>query len=319
VCPLTNRSIGGDDSDYYGKAILDELGKQMPFLLRATKMAKPSLESRMPVLTGIGDRLASVFGDQIGWLENTVKGYVMLSVEFLKLQRDLERTGRYLLSNEREALQIAYNNADVFGDYYLPGLLLSEALWPNHYLLNQGFEHQFLPCLPNHASVLEVGVGSGYHLRELIQFDASVEYTGLDISEYAIEFAKNYAFDGVEDNLTVKFVKGNASEELPFDSESFDGLIMGEILEHIDDPAGLLERARAVLKPNGVAFITTVVFAANIDHVYMFETVNEIRDLLRGSNWEISGEWTLPVYPSDTPDMRKRPMNYGAVVKPMGA
>jgi SAM-dependent methyltransferase len=298
-------------------AVLAELGEQMPFLLRASAAGKPPLVDRICDLEAIAARLCQVYGEPEKWLFQTVRGYVMLSLEFLKLQKKLEESGHYLLGSEREALQAAYDNGNVFGDYYLPGLLLSEALWPNHFLLNQAFKQSFLPKLSNKANVLEIGVGTGFHLDLILDGRSNISYTGLDISEYAINFAKTFAFGSSGENQQAQFIQSNVSDGIPVANNSIDAIVMGEVLEHIDDPAAVLRDMRRALKPDGSAFITTVAFAANIDHIFMFEKISDIRTMLTENGWRIIEDWPLPVYPSDTPDMEKRPMNYGALISPI--
>lgn len=297
-------------------AILTELGHQMPFLLRATAAGSPSLAARLSELENIGRNLSRLYGEKEAWIAKTVRGYVMLSLEFLKLQRELEKSGRYLLSSEREALQAAYDNEKVFGGYYLPGLLLSEALWPNHFVLGQAFKQSLVSELPKNAHVLEVGVGTGYHLDLLLTCRPDVRYTGFDISSYAIDFCRHYAFGTSGEDQRVNFIQGNVSDGLPFPGERFDAIVMGEILEHIDNPAAVLRDAIRTLRPEGAMFLTTVAFAANIDHIFMFERIADIRDILADTGWEIKREWPLPVYPSDNPEMPRRPMNYGALLVP---
>ena len=289
----------------------------MPFLLRATAAGTPPLGVRLPELESIAGRLCRLYGKPENWLTETVHGYVMLSVEFLKLQRQLEQSGRYLLGSEREALQAAYDNERVFGGYYLPGLLLSEALWPNHFVLGQAFLRSFVPRIVDGAEVLEIGVGTGYHLDLLLSRRPNVRYTGFDISGYAIDFCRHYAFGTSGEDARARFIQGNVSAGLPLPSESVDAVVMGEILEHIDDPASVLRDVRRVLRPGGGMFVTTVAFAANIDHIYMFEKISDIRGILTENGWRIEEDWPLPVYPADTPEMARRPMNYGAVLTPL--
>lgn len=47
------------------------------------------------------------------------------------------------------------------------------------------------------------------------------------------------------------------SQSLPFRSASFDGVLAGEIIEHLVDTTGFLEEIRRVLRPGGVAVVTT--------------------------------------------------------------
>lgn len=52
-------------------------------------------------------------------------------------------------------------------------------------------------------------------------------------------------------------VVGDVGEILPFRSASLDGILAGEIIEHVYDPALLLRECHRVLKPGGVLVLTT--------------------------------------------------------------
>ncbi|MBV8424311.1 MAG: class I SAM-dependent methyltransferase [Candidatus Eremiobacteraeota bacterium] len=294
-------------------AVLDELERQMPFLRRAAESADVPLGTRARELEAIAQRLASMDGD--GWLERSVKGYVALSLEFLTLQRQLEKTGRYLLSSEREAFERVYSSPDVFLGYYLPGLLLSEALWPNHYRFGELFRGEFLQALPEEARVLEVGVGSGYHLRALFDRIPGVRYEAIDISSLAVQFAKSYAL-GDRTAADATFAIRNVMEGIPAAGATYDAVVCGEVLEHVEHPEQLLAEIRRVLRPGGVFFMTTVAFAANVDHIYLFENAEQIRALLRACGWSVKTELVLPVYPADSPDALRRPLNYATIATP---
>jgi len=295
-------------------AILGELGRQMPFMLKAAREGHGTpLSQRLPELEYVAEHLRDMAAGETDWIARAVKSYVVLSLEFLKLQKKLEETGRYLFSSERETLANVYSSERVFGDYYLAGLLLSEALWPNHHRFGEGFTHDFLAGLPPDARVLEVGVGSGYHLAKLLGARPDVRYTGIDVSSYAIDFARRFAL-GDKEIAGITFSLANATEGIGEPPASFDAVICGEVLEHVDDPGVLLSELHRVIKPQGRAFVTTVVFAANIDHVFLFESAQQIRDLLSARGWETEQEWVLPVYPQDSPEAHRRPINYGAIV-----
>lgn len=47
------------------------------------------------------------------------------------------------------------------------------------------------------------------------------------------------------------------AEDLPFEDESFDLLLSTQVLEHVDDPAVVVGEARRVLRPDGIALIST--------------------------------------------------------------
>src|SRR3990167_3806200 len=72
--------------------------------------------------------------------------------------------------------------------------------------------------------ILDCSCGTGYGSGLLAQNN---EVTGVDISEEAIEFAKQH--------FTAEFKVGNA-EQLEFEDESFDAVVSFETIEHLDNP-----------------------------------------------------------------------------------
>ncbi len=296
--------------------ILDELSRQMPFLHRAAVQSDVCpMAGRMEELEFIGVRLEAMLGQPADWIAEVVKAYVVLSIEFLRLQKELERTGSYLLSSEQEARERVYHNAQVFGGYYLPGQLLSQALWINHFRIDEAYRNRFLPRLKAGSEVVEVGVGPGYHLRHLLEKVPEVRYLGLDISDYAIDFSRKFALGEGPENSGVRLVNRNISDGSGLEPASVDAVILGELLEHVEDPKAVLEDLWRAARPQAPAFISTVVFMANIDHIHLFEKADEIRDLVTGSGWRIAEEWPLPLHPDDTPEMARRPINYAAILE----
>ncbi len=52
----------------------------------------------------------------------------------------------------------------------------------------------------------------------------------------------------------------NIEDALPFDDESFDGVLIGEVLEHLRDDVRALENIRRVLKPDGKLMVSLPFF-----------------------------------------------------------
>ncbi|MBI5814220.1 MAG: class I SAM-dependent methyltransferase [Nitrospinae bacterium] len=298
------------------RAILEELDAQMPLLLKATVEASCSpFAGRLATLELIGQRLNGIYGDPANWLRQSVRSYVVLSVEFLELQRRLEKCGHYLYSTEKEAMEHVYHNKDVYGSDYLNGLLLSQPLWPNHYLMNKVFfTEKFLPGIKKNPESLEVGVGTGFQLYQLLTAHEDVRYTGLDISDFAIDRAGKFAF-GHKGRPNARFINRNVSDGIPFEDNKFDSVMMGEVLEHVENPLVVLKELARVAAPDAPIFVTTAIFAASSDHIYLFENAQEVRELISNAKLSIELEDVLPVYPSDSPESSKRPLNYCAVLK----
>jgi SAM-dependent methyltransferase len=68
------------------------------------------------------------------------------------------------------------------------------------------------------------------------------EVVGVDVDRDALEHAASL---GIETHWA------DVDEPLPFDGESFDVVVAGELLEHIRDPAGLVSEARRALRAGG--------------------------------------------------------------------
>lgn len=113
------------------------------------------------------------------------------------------------------------------------------------------------------GAVLDVGCGE-MPFRGLLPKD--VRYTGLDVPA-AEDFgmrrhADIVAFDG---------------RHIPFPDDSFDHVLCTEVLEHAEDPVGLLAEIHRVLRPGGTLALT-VPFAARVHHApYDFHRFTRFR------------------------------------------
>ncbi|GJL77318.1 MAG: methyltransferase [Nitrospinaceae bacterium] len=103
--------------------------------------------------------------------------------------------------------------------------------------------------IPTHASVLDVGTGTGSNLR-LLQKMGFTHVTGVDQSEDAIRFCEEKGLGKVE--------KGNVCN-LPFAADHFQLILATDLIEHVDDTAALKELFR-VLSPNGTVVFTVPAF-----------------------------------------------------------
>lgn len=94
--------------------------------------------------------------------------------------------------------------------------------------------------------VLEIGCGSG-NILKLIN---SKNIYGLDISPKMIEFCKKTIIHG-------NFTAGDA-ENLPYESNFFDKIIISEVLYYLPDLEKALGEANRVLKKDGLLLITSL-------------------------------------------------------------
>lgn len=104
----------------------------------------------------------------------------------------------------------------------------------------------FRAYIPEHAVCLEVGCGDGATAGPWLQGHGRA-YVGVDISEPAVRRAKSH-------DLNVALVNDAAS--LPFADESFDVVLLIEVLEHLFLPNEAVKEAHRVLKRGGILLAT---------------------------------------------------------------
>jgi O-antigen biosynthesis protein len=117
---------------------------------------------------------------------------------------------------------------------------------------------ELLALVPDTARrVLEVGCGAG-RLGESIKRRQSCHVTGIERDPAAAERARErldrvIVADAEEDRST----DGSVDNALDFPPDSFDCLILGDVLEHFVDPERFLRRARAWLT-DGAAVVASI-------------------------------------------------------------
>lgn len=226
------------------------------------------------------------------------RSYNRMCMEILREQIRFRKTGVYLLDDARVANQTVYSQPDVMR-YYIVGLLMSYLFWPNHYQMFCFFKEHLASI--HIERCLEVGVGHGLFTAEVMRRFPNLDVTLVDISETSIQVAREMLTTFQLDLSRVRFVHSDYLTA-PLESDGFDFIIMGEVLEHVNDAPGFLERARQLLQPGGTVFLSTCVNCPAVDHVYHFHTVDEIRTLIRDASLSIARDIALPA--EDVPEAR---------------
>ncbi|HJH29097.1 MAG TPA: class I SAM-dependent methyltransferase [Methanosarcinaceae archaeon] len=149
--------------------------------------------------------------------------------------------------------------------------------------------------LPQGICVLDAGCGTGRHLLPLSRMYRTV---GIDISKTALVASRTYLEkSGQHSEHLVSSVKS-----LPFDNNSFDGIVCYGVLQHLfaDDRREAVNEFKRVLSPGGFLFfeafgvsdmryggteIETHTFLRKSGLIYHYFTIEEVESLLE--NFEI--------------------------------
>ena len=95
--------------------------------------------------------------------------------------------------------------------------------------------------------VLEIGCGEAYILRKL----KSKNIIGLDISDVALEYAKNK----LKNNSSVQLIRADA-QKIPLKDNSIDKIICSEVLEHVINPNKVIEEIVRISKADSTIVVT---------------------------------------------------------------
>lgn len=249
-------------------------------------------------------------------LESAVDAYIQMCNDMVISQLYFMKTGKYPADKAQNAFNEVYNNKTRM-ESYMVGLAISQFLWSTHYKMYQFFLDNIDIQKEHIRSYLEIGPGHGLFLKDaykkLTANGNNVRFRAIDISDTSINFSKSIIHTLIGEN-TIEF---SATDALQYnESESFDFITMGEVLEHVDFPEKLLSKISRLLTDRGYAFISTCVNCPSIDHVCHFKFVEEIRKIFNENNLFIKSELVLPVedFPIEIIVTKKITINYCAIV-----
>lgn len=108
------------------------------------------------------------------------------------------------------------------------------------------------------ARVLDVGCGGGLLSEAMAREGASV--LGVDLSAELIDIAKLHRLESKQAGAVLDLDYRVQSVEALADAEpgTFDAITCMEMLEHVPDPASILEACARLLKPGGRLFVSTI-------------------------------------------------------------
>ncbi len=136
-----------------------------------------------------------------------------------------------------------------FGDIAHDWWDLDGPMRPLHKLNPQRIDYIASQTELKGKKVLDIGCGGGITSEALCRLGATV--TGIDVEEKLINTARAHASENDLD-ITYECI------ELKDVTDMFDVVTLLEVVEHVDDPALLIEQAAARLKPKGVIVLSTL-------------------------------------------------------------
>lgn len=256
------------------------------------------------------DNFISVLSELGITFDNAVEGYINMINMIVEEQMFFFENNRYRYSTFDEAYKNVYSNK-TYMQGYMVGLAFSQFLWSNHNKIFRFFSEKINDFYGN--KYLEIGAGHGLFFLEAMQNNNFKVYQGIDVSETSIMLTEKLLSRFV--NKDYSFVNKDIFE---YHAENeYDFITIGEVLEHLEKPHDILMKVKEMLTSKGRVFISTCANAPAIDHIYLFKSVNEIRDLVKKCGFIIESE--IAISPHNIPledwENKKANINYAAILK----
>ncbi len=264
--------------------IKQTLVDEAPYL--AGVIAKQTGEFGQQWLRDFEDDMQTFFAGDMAKLRVATQGYIKFALDGMLLQKRFDKTGKYEAKTYDQAAAEVYQNEHYMHTLYLPGIYLSHFLWRHHFIQHLYFVDQFIPRVKAHGgrSYYDVGVGTGFYLREMLRRVPRLEGHGFDLSPSSLSYTDRMlsAF-GLRDRCTLTLKDVLAEPPLP--PVSF--LTNVEVLEHLEDPLLFLKGLCNLLEPGGLGMITAAVTAPNADHIYLFNSVDELTEMVKEAGFKL--------------------------------
>lgn len=273
---------GGDVEGWLDKASYPSLTRLIQIVLEAWPEHRPYLQNSLSVRTEplmrMSDRLAEAVlslaaTDEVGHAED----YKWLCGQILEEEFYFRKHKTYRFKTFAETNEHVYSN-DEFMRRYMNGLLYSQVLWYIHASSLLFYSQRVAARVPVGGKVLEVGPGHGLllflALRDLNMSQAvawDINPVSLDQTRHALE--KLGALDRAR--FAVRDI--HALEAV---DETFDLIILSHLLEHLEDPVGVLKKLAPLLSQSGLIFVSVPVNAPMPDHLILLQSPEEAEGLL---------------------------------------
>jgi 2-polyprenyl-3-methyl-5-hydroxy-6-metoxy-1,4-benzoquinol methylase len=195
-----------------------------------------------------------------------------------------EEHRRYRWSRFDELANAVYFD-DAYMRKYMYGLAITSFLWPNHVALHDFFSRTFPQG--RKGTYLEIGPGHGYYFMQSARMGDFERLLGVDISSASVALTRDMIrhFE-IEKKCRAEVVEIDFLTFHEQDQE-YSCIVMGEVLEHVEDPGLFISTIARLSGPSTHIFVTTCMNAAAVDHISLFRTGKDVEDIITANGLQI--------------------------------
>jgi len=266
--------------------LVSTIVEESPFHAKVLKKTLASLEASE--LQHLEDYIVFCLGQGLS-IDYLAQCYGTVTADLLRETAYFNIHKKYRYSSFTEVANSVYFN-DAYMSLYMHGVLFTLFFWPNHLALFRYFRDTVPKDKP--GTYLEIGPGHGYFLMTAMERTAYANFVAIDLSKTSIRQTKSL----VNLKNTGKKIQLHCADflQFPLSSSSFDAIIMGEVLEHVENPQDFLKKIATLAKSNAYIFITTCINAPMTDHIYLFKNRAQLEKLFSDCGLRIKEQLILP-------------------------
>ena len=223
-------------------------------------------------------------------LDYLAESYLTILGDTIDEQLYFRDNGHYRHSTFAEVADSVYHDRE-YMDRYMYGLAITNFLWPNHVAMAR-FLRSTLPR-DRGGRYLEIGPGHGFLLLSALEVGGFDEVLGVDLSAASVEQTRTI-IDHFYPGAPARVEQQDFLEASDLEPGSFDAVVMGEVLEHVEQPQVFLERIAELAKDDAYVFVTTCINAPAVDHIYLWRTTDDLEQMITDAGLRIVEPLRLP-------------------------
>ena len=245
--------------------------------------------------------------------EYLADSYLTIVSDTVDEQVYFNRHKHYRHSTFADVAEHVYHDPE-YMNRYMYGLAISTFLWPNHVEMVRMFRAHIQAA--GGRRYLEVGPGHGFLLLTAIEVGGYDDFLAVDLSDASVAQTRSIV-DYFYPERSVEVRKADFLDADDLESAGFDAVVMGEVLEHVEDPARFLRRIAELASQDAFIFVTTCINAPAVDHIYLWRTTDSLEQMIVDSGLSIAHALRLPYEGTSVEESREQelPINVAYVLR----
>jgi 2-polyprenyl-3-methyl-5-hydroxy-6-metoxy-1,4-benzoquinol methylase len=280
-------------------ALAELVAQQLASWPEHQRFLEKSFSERSPELMDtselIAEQVLKIAKTEVDGLAKICNDYRYMCTEIL-LPEEMyfRRNDAYRLTKFEDALREVYQNDALMGPY-INGLLLSQIFWSNHAASFDSFLRQYLPRIPKGGHYLEIGPGHGMFLYLAAKARPDLaRIAAWDVSPTSIAKTRE-CLDAIGLKRPIELNLQDVFDIDPAIGPEFDGVVISEVLEHLERPTDALRGLMRIMKPGGTIWVNVPINCPAPDHLFMMRSLQDAVDMVEASGLEVIDTLALPM------------------------